>query len=678
MYEVLLKKTNNFFLYILLTACTVFASIHFIKSIPLTPYLIGTFAVFYFFLFLSKSKIHLEKMSFILSLSSLILILGICFFTGGAEAPATRWLHAVFLFIFISNNYKKIISLITLFLVLVILYQILKAQGLTPENVLGEHNQFIHMASTIASILTTFTLLFFYQQYFRQSQAELKRVNERNDLIIKSSSTGIYDWEDTSKNEVYWSPRFYEILGFEPNEILPLSTSFQERINPEDAQRIAKKDQNFTGDFLSNEFRVKKKSGDEIWVEAQSVIKRDEQGNITRYVGAIKDITELKNTQLKLEAERNNALELAKAKSQFLSNMTHEIRTPLNGIIGLSELLFEKISNQNKELLDGINMSANHLLNLVNDILDYNKIEASAMKLTPEVVSLPSFLNSFSLIYEPLLEQKNSIQFNLVTEMHGENFFIDKTKLKQVLDNILGNSLKFTTEGSIDLHVLQKNDLLEFTITDTGIGIPENKQDSIFNIFEQIDSTLSKNVHGTGLGLALTKKLIELMGGEISISSQLGSGTKVSFTINAPITNKTNPDQQETLEQKNTISTNDIKVLLAEDNPLNIKIMEAHFKALDMKFTLAKNGEEAVNLFNNHQFDLIFMDMQMPIMDGISATKIIRESNGTKPFIVCFTANSIQEEQPQLFNYYLQKPVKRQNLVDIFNIVQTEKERCKV
>ncbi len=388
----------------------------------------------------------------------------------------------------------------------------------------------------------------------------------------------------------------------------------------------------------------------------------------------IVDITEKNEILSELQVAKNKAEESAHIKSQFLSHMSHELRTPLNGIIGSSNLLLQDIFlPAQKEQLEILKFSSEHMLSLINDILDLSKLEADRIQLEKAVVDIPRLINSISSPFIKQAEEKG-ILFKVKVDADLKRAVLaDPTRLNQVLTNLLSNALKFTSKGSVKLEVKgisvkSDNNTIQFSVTDTGIGIGEDKRKQIFEQFTQADVKTTRKYGGTGLGLTISQKLVRLMGGDIVVGSKYHKGSRFSFEITVPVHNsrkKThlNESGAETLNDDQKLKG--YKVLIAEDNPVNMIIASKFLDKWGVSYEKARNGLEAVSLFGKNNFDLVLMDLEMPEMDGYGALNAIREINPDIPAIA-FTAAVFDDMKDSLqksgFNDYIQKPFKPQDL----------------
>ncbi len=381
----------------------------------------------------------------------------------------------------------------------------------------------------------------------------------------------------------------------------------------------------------------------------------------------IVDITEKNQILHELQEAKLKAEEAVYVKSQFLSHMSHELRTPLNGIIGSTNLLLlDKHKPSQKEQLNILKYSSEHMLTLINDILDLSKLEANMIQLEKAVVNIPELLNKIVTPFVPQYEAKG-VKFEICIDANVKNSVLaDPTRLNQVLTNLLSNSLKFTSEGVVTLKVNAQKitselSILEFNVTDTGIGIAPNQIARIFEQFSQADVKTTRKYGGTGLGLTISRQLVKLMGGELKVDSQYQKGSRFYFVLSLPVQatgvkKKYVSDEDQFLEKE---KLKGIRVLIAEDNPINMMIATKFLDKWGIVYEKAKNGLEAISLFRNNDFDLILMDLEMPEMDGYGALSEIRKINSNMPAIA-FTAAVFENMQTTLmkigFNDYIQKP----------------------
>ncbi|MFT5593238.1 MAG: signal transduction histidine kinase [Oceanicoccus sp.] len=388
--------------------------------------------------------------------------------------------------------------------------------------------------------------------------------------------------------------------------------------------------------------------------------------NALRSYRDIRHAVELQKQIMLAEQESRTAAAASEAKSQFLAHMSHEIRTPLNGIIGIADILSQtNLNPEQSKYVSTIEKSGEALLSIINDILDFSKIEAGKLELEHIDFSLNEICESLGNIFVAQLKDKN-LNYTFKLDPKIPDFLNgDPLRIKQILLNLVSNSLKFTTQGGIHIDVFclncDNNIQLQFKIIDTGIGIPENKLTSLFEAFTQVDSSTTRKYGGTGLGLQITKRLIELMGGSIHVESQLNEGSTFIFNVtlaNGKSTMNTSPD---TTPPPTAILNK--KILVAEDNHTNQMVITAMLKRLGYEFDICNNGEEAVTALQESAYSLVLMDCQMPVLDGFQATQKIREQSTIADIpVIALTAGATDKEKQKCYdagmNDFLSKPIK--------------------
>lgn len=444
------------------------------------------------------------------------------------------------------------------------------------------------------------------------------------------------------------------------------------------------------------------------WMRSMIVPQKyDEKGNLSTVLLAISDVTEEKEHELEQDRILRNALSSAehanRAKTAFLNNMSHDIRTPMNAIIGFTSLAAEHLDDREiiRDYLEKISTSGKHLLSLINDVLDMSRIESGSVKIEKTNVYLPDVLEDLKTI---ILESVHAKQQKLLIKMQDvvhEDIITDKLRLTQVLLNIISNAVKFTPVGGT-IHILVEEKasqkagyaVYSFCIKDNGIGMSKEFQEHVFDSFARERTVTESGITGTGLGMAITKNIVDLMGGTIHLTSKQGEGSEFIVTLECELADKTVQDKQSSCPkaEKKHLDYSGKKVLLVEDNELNREIATEILKSLGMKVDYAADGMEAVEIMSSeagNQYDMIFMDIQMPKMDGYTATREIRTLKDTKKAnvpIIAMTANAFDEDRKKAIkagmNGHIAKPIDvnviLQNLDRIFGQKGDEDTRAVV
>ena len=420
------------------------------------------------------------------------------------------------------------------------------------------------------------------------------------------------------------------------------------------------------------ELKIKTKKGDSRWWLISGAPNIDNDGSDQGSIGIHWDITKQKELELDLVRDKNKAEALADFKTQFLANMSHEIRTPLNAIVGMiRELKIIANTPEQKDYINIANIACEALLNIINDVLDYSKLEAGKISLEHIAFNPISIAKNAALLISDRIREKK-LEFELIGDVDENTmYFGDPNRLQQSLLNILSNAAKFTQVGKISLiyqAIIASDNTtqIEYTIVDTGVGMDPNYLNRVFDKFSQADETISRRYGGSGLGLSITKSLVEMMGGNVEIESQKHIGTTVKLTI--PVQKSNEPFAGETAvwDLKNTPIAN-MKVLVVEDNALNRAVAQAFLRRHRIHVTEAIDGLHALETVDKDKYDLILMDIQMPTIDGIEVCSIIR-SKGIETPIVALTANAQHSEKIKCLNAgmngYLVKPFNENDLIE--------------
>ncbi len=645
----------------------------------------------------------------------------------------------------------------------------------------SEDGEFREMAGSISDIHERKLLEF-----------ELLESNRRYTLAAEAVGVGLWTW-DISTNESYWSPTFFNLLGFQENEIEASFHELEKRLHPDDKDMIlaaldahlnkqghynvefrllCKSNQyrwfkvkgkaefdsqgkpvgmagnledihekkllevenkrllevfdttfdmvsqtstDLTLLYLNNAFReriglhgplkdiplnaqhtkdqirifketvvpailesgiwegelgIKDKFGNEVPCSCISIAHKNDQGAPEYFTAIFRDISELK-------LQKEKAEKASIAKSQFLANMSHEIRTPMNGVIGMTnQLLKTELNAQQLSNLLTVKSSANSLLHIINDILDLSKIEAGKLRIEKTPFNLAEVISDTSSTTFAMAQGKNlEYLMNFERSEIPDVFYRgDPTRIRQVLLNLVGNAIKFTDKGQVSLNVKvlaigEEQDLFRFEVVDSGIGIEEQAKRNLFRPFHQADASTTRKFGGTGLGLNICKQLIELMGGQINFSSQLGRGSRFWFDLPLEKAVFAEPESPQLLpENWESLTYPGAKALLVEDNDINREVAIMSLEQAELKVDSAADGSIALDLIKENQYDIVFMDCQMPVMDGYTATKQIRTLDHAKELpIVALTANAMEGERQKCLEAgmtdYLSKPFEYEDII---------------
>jgi PAS domain S-box-containing protein len=419
-----------------------------------------------------------------------------------------------------------------------------------------------------------------------------------------------------------------------------------------------------------------RKDGSEYWTISTLTPILNDEGEIENIVVIDSDITTRKRTEQELLLAKKSAEESARAKELFLANMSHEIRTPMNAIMGIVQLMQDMdINDAQRKYLRSLRFAGENLLYIINDILDLTKIESGKMNIEKIGFSLSTLVEDLIGAMTYRAKEKNvlllfDLDRNIPADLIG-----DPVRLNQVLTNLIGNSIKFTEKGYVKLiiKVIKKENgmvTLRFEVVDTGIGIAKEKQELVFAAFEQAQMETSRKYGGTGLGLSIVKRLVELQGGKVSLESEVGKGSRFFFELAFSIPQKDHVEKEKTAKSEPVTDLGNKRILLVEDNSLNQMVAEKFLEVMGLEIDIAENGAEAVKKLREKNYDLVLMDIQMPVMDGYEATRNIRnEFSGTKKNIpiLAMTAHAFQGEEVKCrqvgMNDYIAKPLDKVALI---------------
>ncbi len=528
---------------------------------------------------------------------------------------------------------------------------------ITPNHTIftQQWNQFMILVSTIALLLAA--LMWYVYRYNRSVLLTLqyKKAIEESMIVSRTDTKGII---------TYVNPLFTAISGYSEEELIGQPHSMVRHPNTDESVfrgmwNTLKRGHNWHG-MLQN----RAKNGESYFVKNIICPIVDEDGKILEYLGLREDVTEIQESRLR-------ALEAQRIKSAFVANMSHEIRTPINGIVGFVHLLSKTVlDTTQRRYVSIVESSLEMLLHIVNDVLDFSKIEEGKIEIE-WIESHPKVeLESLFELFTPQAAIKKVEYRLLIDDKIEDCLVLDILRIKQILSNLISNAIKFTPEGgSVDVRITvvedkQNSQTLEFSVIDTGIGIAKDKQSKIFEKFTQADASTTREYGGTGLGLSIAYAIVGLMGDTLKIQSEEGQGAKFYFCINAQ---KCDTQESKAIHVSElTIKPLSLRILVVEDYEINRMLLEEllrHHYGLTADF--ASNGEEGVRMVQNNTYDLVLMDVNMPVMDGIEATRLIRQNNPTLP-IVALTANVMEGDAQKLaqqgMSDYLAKPLEYNEL----------------
>ncbi len=540
------------------------------------------------------------------------------------------------------------------------------------DNLLFKSSRSVKEKNILASLLT-------------RTSADLKKVSD--DLKIRAEELStllttipayVY-FKDTSLTYLIVNQAFGELAGVPSHQITgkKIHEVFPDYQNADYLRMEASVIE--TGQALYDIEEEMEHNKRKRWVNSNIAPIRNAENMIVGLIGISWDITERKLHEEELKQSKELAEAGTMAKNEFIASISHEFRTPMNGILGLSEILKNStLSAEQTELLNGIISSAENLLVLLNDVLDFSAIEAGKLEMDNQPFMLDRVMEDVSLFTNLKAEEK-SISFSISVDEKVPNLLIgDSQRLRQILINLTNNAIKFTEKGKIDVLITrigqsENKATLRFEVTDTGIGIPEEALGSLFRVFSRLKQNRSRLIAGTGLGLSICKKLTDLMGGMIGVESTPGKGSMFWFSLPFTLSNlqKNQPQQDMPIKEAGFSKKS---VLVAEDNPINQRIVNFQLKKMGFEVDVADDGQQAFEKYHGKNYDLIILDIQMPIMDGYQVAEAIRnEEKGTSRHspIIALTANAMKGDRELYLDAgmdeYVSKPFTYETLQEAIN-----------
>lgn len=505
----------------------------------------------------------------------------------------------------------------------------------------------------------------------KRFERNIQLQKEKYQSIITNMNLGLLD-VDLDEKIMYANPGFSVISGYSETELIGQNAS--DLFVRSDKSVIKQKmKQRMEGISDMYEIQVQNKHGEPRWWMISGAPNYDEKGKLIGSIGIHLDITEQKKLEKELGIEKEKAEASAKAQATFLANMSHEIRTPLNGIIGMiRELTYQELKDKQRRYVQNAAVASEHLLSVLNNVLDISKIEAGELDLDEQHFLLRTVVQDVKSIMTVNAREKGLVLGIDLHKLSGQVYRGDAARLRQILLNLVGNAIKFTAKGGVYLYCdVEKTSRLTHTLTfvieDTGIGMDEHYQANLFKKFSQEDSSVSRKYGGTGLGMAITRELIQLMDGEIKVTSKKNEGTRVEVKL------KLRVGDIQKIEVSNDTATQDngvhVRVLLVEDNEFNRMVARNTLERYGYLPDEAANGKVALELLQKNKYDIVLMDLQMPVMDGFEATQAIRNDLKLNIPIVALTANAFKSELEQCeavgMNDYVTKPYDEAKLMAV-------------
>jgi PAS domain S-box-containing protein len=512
----------------------------------------------------------------------------------------------------------------------------------------------------------------------RLAEIALRRSEDKYRGIIANMELGIIE-VGLDERIQYVNQSFCKMSGYSLDELLGKIAS--KVLLSEEGQDMMAEKHKLRDDGISYvyEIKIRNRKNERKWWLISGGPSYDSSGNMIGSIGIHLDITSHKKLEKELKKARQVAEDSSKAKEYFLANMSHEIRTPLNAILGmLRELLKSQLDEKENIYANNAKAAAEHLLSIVNKILDISKIEAGQFKLENQHFQLKKVFDSVAQIMSIKAIEKHLDLAIIVSDDIKPAYIGDAIRIRQILINLVDNALKFTEKGNVTLRCEVKStnnysQLVYITVSDTGIGIEDAYLSSLFKKFSQEDESTFRRYGGTGLGMAITSNLIQLMGGEINVSSKIGIGTQIDIELPLPIGNVNEITKGNIILDYTKLKG--IRILLVEDNPLNRLVAVTTLSKYNVFITEVENGKEAIEKVKAETFDIILMDIQMPIMDGIQATRIIRNELEIQTPIIALTANAFKKQIDLCLsvgmNAYVVKPFEEKVFVQVLlNVIE--------
>ncbi len=519
----------------------------------------------------------------------------------------------------------------------------------------------------------------------KQRISELETASHFFQFFAEKSQSVFWVRDPKCNKQLYVSPAYEKVWGRSCESLYTNPNAWVETLAQEDRQgehvssvRLQLLEELGPAINYDSRYQIVRPDGTRLWIKDTSFPIHDQEDHFLGFAGIAEDVTEEVLYEQELRDAKQRAELANRAKSEFLATMSHELRTPLNAILGMAQILRLKgIPPELEEYVDTIANAGNTLLSLVNDVLDFARLEAGKLSLTQEPFNLRVLVTQIMQSLSFQAKEKGVALETRVPKETPVQLVGDARRIRQVLLNLLSNAIKFTEQGSVKvkvacLKIMGEQALICITVKDTGMGISEDKLDFIFEKFSQIDSDYNRKNQGIGLGLAITKELVEKMGGLITVKSAVGKGSEFGFTLPLQLdTEERVPRKKQDKMKKRKVKSINLKILVVEDNPINQKVAKILLEDQGCQVSLASNGAEALNyLYNDPSFALIFMDIGLPDCNGFDIVKTIREQESLKTIpIIAMTAHILERDKDRCLavgmSDIIAKPILHEHLIEV-------------
>jgi PAS domain S-box-containing protein len=569
----------------------------------------------------------------------------------------------------------------------------------------NKHNKLLGLGQDITTLRNTEHLSNELKNHLKKSEQELKASNKKLNVLQSklerhneemaathdrlsaseemlrqfAENTNDIIWLRDEKEILYINDQFEKIWGRNKQEFIENPYKITEWIHPDDISNVEPwvNMENLTqGIPFVEQYRIVRPDGEIRWIWSRIMPVMNQLGKSYRLVGIASDITDQKEFEETLRAAKEKAQESDMLKSTFLANISHEIRTPMNGIVGFAELISrEDIDQQTRNNYVSImKKSSDQLICIIDDIIDFAKLEANQIRILQEVLDINKLLEELYIFYDNQLKKKQidtvTLLYEKALEGNRSRIISDENRLRQVLSYLLDNAIKFTLTGFVKFGYRLVDEKIEFYVQDSGIGIPVDKHQHIFERFRQVDEGHTRKYGGTGLGLPISKGLVNLLGGQIWLESRPDNGSTFFFTIPYRVETTIEKESQKVVSEKQKYFWKDKVILIAEDDELNFEYIKVLLEPTEAKLVRAKDGSQVIKICSNLNFDLILMDIRLPVLNGIQATKQLREMGIHTP-IIAQTAFAMDDDEKRCLsagcNCYISKPISKDKLFNLIN-----------